>query len=180
MYKSTNGRQWYEASGWNSSTNEISHRFWYGITCHDNTSDIKSIVLPSNNLDGFLPSNIWKIRNFFSLCTLGNPRLRERIGDFRFGNMSKLLIISFKATSISGDIPKDIVKLTSLQFILGCPMNGEGFSGRLPENTGNMTELRVLCLGGSNLTGEIPGSISRLENICYSFFILFVLVWSSP
>ena len=27
MYKSTNGRQWYEASGWNSSTNEISHCF---------------------------------------------------------------------------------------------------------------------------------------------------------
>ena len=180
IYKSTNGRQWYEASGWNSSTNEISHRFWYGITCHDNTSYIKSIVLPSNNLDGFLPSNIWKIRNLFSLCTLGNPRLQGRIGDFLFGNMSKLFIISFKTTSISGDIPKDIVKLTSLQFILGCPMNGEGFSGRLPENTGNMTELRVLCLGGSNLTGEIPGSISRLENICYSFFILFVLVWSSP
>ena len=54
MYKSTNGRQWYEASGWNSSTNEISHCFWYGITCHDNTSYIKSIVLPYNNLDGFL------------------------------------------------------------------------------------------------------------------------------
>ncbi|CAH3144998.1 unnamed protein product [Porites lobata] len=43
-----------EASGWNSSTNEISHCFWYGITCHDNTSYIKSIVLPYNNLDGFL------------------------------------------------------------------------------------------------------------------------------
>ena len=122
-------------------------------------------MLPYNNLDGFLPSNIWKIRNLFSLCTLGNPRLRGRIGDFLFGNMSKLLIISFKTTSISGDVPKDIVKLTSLQFILGCPMNGKGFSGRLPENIGNMTELRGLCLGGSNLTGEIPRSISRLEKL---------------
>lgn len=44
-------------------------------------------------------------------------------------------------------------------------MNGEGFSGRLPENRGNMTEFRVLCLGGSNLTGEIPRSISRLEKL---------------
>ena len=117
------------------------------------------------NLNGFLPSNIWKIRNLFSLCTLENPRLRGRIGDFLFDNMSKLLIISFKTTSISGDIPKDIVKLTSLQFILGCPMNGEGFSGRLPENIGNMTELRGLCLGGTNLTGEIPRSISRLYDL---------------
>ena len=79
--------------------------------------------------------------------------------------MSKLLIISFKTTSISGDIPKDIVKLTSLQFILGCPTNGEGFSSRLPENIGNMAELRGLCLGESNLTGEIPRSISRLYDL---------------
>ena len=164
IYKSTNGQQWYEASGWNSSSNEIFHCSWYGITCHNNTSYIKSIVLPYNNLDGFLPSNIWKIRNLFSLCTPGNPRLRGRIGDFLFGNMSKLLTISFNTASISGDIPKDIAKLTSLQNFLGCPMNGAGFSGRLPENIGNMTELRVLCLEG-HVTGEIPRSISRLEKL---------------
>ena len=45
-------------------------------------------------------------------------------------------------------------------------MNGAGFSGRLPENIGNMTELRVLCLGG-HVTGEIPRSISRLEKLYY-------------
>ena len=164
IYKSTNGQQWYEASGWNSSSNEIPYCSWYGITCHYNTSYVKSIVLPYNNLDGFLPSNIWKIRNLFSLCTPGNPRLRGRIGDFLFGNMSKLLTISFTPTSISGDIPKDVAKLTSLQNFLGCPMYGAGFSGRLPENIGNMTELRVLCLEG-NVTGEIPRNISRLERL---------------
>ena len=102
IYKSTNGQQWYEASGWNSSSNEVSHCSWYGITCHNSTSYIKSIVLPYNNLDGFLPSTIWKKRNLFSLCTPGNPRLRGRISDFLFGNMSKLLTISLNTASISG------------------------------------------------------------------------------
>ena len=167
IYTSTNGQEWYEKSGWNSSTNATSHCSWYGITCHGNTSYIKTIVLAYNNLDGFLPSNIWKIRNLFALCTPGNPNLRGRIADFLFGNMSNLLTVVFNAASIAGDIPKDIVKMKSLQNFLGCIMNGDGFSGSLPEDIGNMTELRVLCLGGNNLRGRIPSSISSLKKLWY-------------
>ncbi|KAJ7382422.1 hypothetical protein OS493_035071 [Desmophyllum pertusum] len=163
IYTSTNGQQWYESSGWNSST---SHCSWYGITCHNNTY-IKTIVLPYNNLDGSLPSNLWKIRNLFSLCMPGNPSLRGRIGDFLFGNMSQLLTLVFSTSSVAGDIPPDIVNMRSLQRFLGSPMDGEGFSGRLPEDLGNMIELRALSLGGNNLTGQIPRSISRLEKLWY-------------
>ena len=163
IYTSTNGQQWYERKGWNSST---SHCSWYGITCHSNTY-IKTIVLAYNNLDGSLPSNLWKIRNLMSLCTPGNPRLRGRIGDFFSANMTKLLTVVFNAASISGNIPQDIVKMRNLQNFLGCVMDGEGFTGRLPEDIGNMTELRVLCLGGNNLTGQIPRSISRLKKLYY-------------
>ena len=163
IYKSTNGHKWFKRNGWNSSK---SHCSWYGITCHNNTY-IKTIVLAYNNLDGSLPSNLWKIRNLMSLCTPGNPRLRGRIGDFLSANMSKLLSAVFNAASISGNIPQDLVKLRNLQNFLGCIMDGEGLTGRLPEDMGNMTELRVLCLGGNNLTGQIPRSISRLKRLWY-------------
>ncbi|KAL9987500.1 hypothetical protein ACROYT_G001820 [Oculina patagonica] len=163
IYTSTNGHQWYERDGWNSST---SHCSWYGITCHNN-SYIKTIVLAYNNLDGSLPSNLWKIRNLMSLCTTGNPRLQGRIGDFLFGNMSKLLTVNFNGASIAGDIPKEIVQLINLQNFLGNNMDGEGFTGRLPEDIGNMTELRFLSLGGNNLSGQIPRSISRLKKLWY-------------
>ena len=163
LYTSTNGQQWYDSGGWNSSK---SHCSWYGITCYNN-SYVRTIVLAYNNLDGVLPSNLWRIRNLLSLCTPGNPRLRGRIGDFLFGNMSNLLSIVFNAASISGEIPKDIVQLNKLNIFLGCVMNGEGFSGNLPEDVGNMTELRLLCLGGNKFTGRIPSSISRLRRLWY-------------
>ncbi|XP_068716350.1 putative leucine-rich repeat-containing protein DDB_G0281931 [Montipora foliosa] len=167
IYNSTNGQEWYERRGWLSSTNDTSHCSWYGITCHGNTAHIKTIVLAYNNLNGFLPSNIWKIRNLFSLCTPGNPSLRGTISDFLFANMSNLLTVSFNAASISGNIPEGIVKMKNLQNFLGCIMNGDGFTGHLPRNIGNMTELRLLCLGGNNLTGQIPKSISRLKKLRY-------------
>lgn len=163
IYEATNGKQWYNTTAWNSST---THCAWYGITCHNNTY-VKTIVLAYNNLDGSLPSNLWKIRNLMALCTPGNPRLRGRIGDFLFGNMSKLLTVVLNAASISGDIPQDIAKLSYLQNFLGCTMHGDGFTGRLPDNIGNMTELRLLCLGGNRLKGQIPRSISRLNKLYY-------------
>ncbi|KAJ7389322.1 hypothetical protein OS493_032176 [Desmophyllum pertusum] len=165
IYASTNGQQWFNTSGWMNSPKETSHCSWYGITCHNNTSYIKAVVLAYNNLDGRLPSNLWKIRNLLSLCTPGNPRLRGRIGDFLFGNMSKLLTVVFNAASIAGNIPEDLAQLRSLQNFQGCNMDGEGFTGRLPEDIGNMTELRALCLGGNSLTGQIPRSISRLKKL---------------
>ena len=167
IYSSTNGKQWYQTSGWNSSNNNTSHCTWYGITCHNDTSYVKAIVLAYNNLEGSLPNNIWKIRNLFSLCVPGNPRLRGHIGDFLFGNMTKLITVHFSASSISGDIPQEIVKMSNLQNFLGCIMKGNGLTGHLPEDIGNMTELRVLCLGGNKLTGQIPRSISKLRNLWY-------------
>ena len=167
LYFSTNGQQWYETSGWNGTTNNTFHCSWYGITCHNNTSYIKSIMLGYNNLDGSLPSNIWKIRNLFSLCIPGNPNLRGSLGDLIFGNTSNLLTVSFNAASITGHIPDDIIRLIKLQNFLGCDMNGDGFSGPLPEDIGNMTELRLLCLGGNNFIGEIPRSVSKLKRLFY-------------
>ena len=167
IYARTNGRGWFRSSGWNDSAVGTSHCSWYGLTCHPNTSYVKTIVLAYNNLNGSLPSNIWKIRNLFSLCVPGNPDLGGDIKDFLFGNMSDLLTVVFNGASFTGNIPNEIAKWTNLQNFLGCLMRGAGFSGHLPQDIGNMTELRLLCLGGNNFSGQIPTSIARLKKLKY-------------
>ena len=167
IYARANGRGWFMSSGWNDSTMGAHHCSWYGVTCHPNTSYVKTITLAYNNLNGSFPSNIWKIRNLFSLCVPGNPHLHGNIKDLLFGNMSNLLTVVLVGSSLTGNIPDEFAKMTNLQNFAGCLMKGAGFSGHLPDDIGNMTELRFLCLEGNNLTGKIPRSISRSKRLRY-------------
>ena len=167
IYARTNWRGWFRSSGWNDLIVGASHCSWYGVTCHPNTSYVKTITLAYNNLNGSLPSNIWKIRNLFSLCVPGNPDLHGNIKDLLFGNMSSLLTVALIGSSITGNIPDEFTKMTNLQNFVGCLMKGAGFYGQLPNDIGNMTELRLLCLEGNKFTGQIPRSISRLKRLFY-------------
>jgi Leucine-rich repeat (LRR) protein len=164
IYHTTNGQYWYNQSGW-SNQNETSHCYWYGISCHNNTSYVKSIVLAFNNLDGFLPSHLWKLRNLLSLCTPGNPKLHGRMEDFIFANMSKIQMMIINGASINGRIPEAVGNLYLLQKLFACGMSGQGLSGNLPENLGNMTELWLVCLSDNSFTGQIPRSISKLKKL---------------
>ena len=167
IYARANGRGWFMSSGWNDSTMGAHHCSWYGVTCHTNTSHVKTLALPYNNLNGSLPSNIWKIRNLLSFCVPGNPDLHGNIKDLLYGNMSNLLTVVLLGSSLTGNIPDEFAKMKNLQNFAGCLMKGTGFSGHLPEDIGNMTELRFLCLEGNNFTGKIPRSISRLKKLRY-------------
>lgn len=166
IYHTTNGCNWYNQSGW-STPNETSHCYWYGISCHSNTSYVMSIVLAYNNLDGFLPRSLWKMRNLLSLCIPGNPNVYGSMEGFIFANMSKLQIIHVNGASINERIPEAVGNLSLLQKFFATGINGNGLSGNLPENIGNMKELWLLGIGGNSFTGEIPRTISQLRRLRY-------------
>ena len=106
-------------------------------------------------------------RNLFSLCVPGNSDLQGDIKDLLFGNMSSLLTVELMGSSLTGNIPEKFVKLKNLQNFIGCLMKGAGFSGHLPHDMGNITEMRVLCLEGNSFSGRIPRSISPLKRLTY-------------
>lgn len=166
IYHAANGHNWYNQSGW-STPNVTSHCFWYGISCHSNTSYVMSIVLAYNNLEGFLPKSLWKIRNLLSLCIPGNKNVYGKMENFIFANMSKLQIIHLNGLSIKGEIPEAVGNLSMLQKLFATGMNGNGLSGNLPRNIGSMKELWLLGIGGNSFTGQIPRTISQLGRLKY-------------
>ena len=165
LYNATRGHQWCNNTGWLDPS--VHHCSWYGITCYENASYVKSIQLAFNNLNGFLPGNLWRLRNLLALCPGNNPGLGGQMKEFLFPNMTKLLAVYIKGTSYSGHIPSDIVKLVYLQNLFVCNMEGEKLSGPLPEDLGNMTELRFLGIAGNKFEGNIPRSIRKLSKLYY-------------
>ena len=162
-----------EGPGWNNKTNwrnnNVSHCLWYGVTC-DNTSHsyVISLSLVQNNLRGTLPKNLWKLRNLQGLCIYGNSRLSGKVDEVLSANMTALLRLDLAFNRLSGTIPGEIFpKMKSLVKIQLCCQMGEGLSGGLPKDVGNLTELQVISLGQNQINGSIPQSIGRLTKLWF-------------
>ena len=165
LYHTTSGHRWCNNTGWLNSS--VHHCSWYGITCYKDAPYVRTIQLAFNNLNGSLPDNLWKLRNLLSLCPNDNPALGGQFTEFVHSNMSKLLVLSIARTSYSGQIPSAITKLVRLWILLACDMVGEKLHGTLPVDLGNMTELRLLAIGGNKFEGSIPKSLRNLSKLSY-------------
>ena len=162
VYHSTSGHQWCNNTGWLNSS--MHHCSWKGITCYENAPYVKVVWLAFNNLNGSLPDNLWKLRNLLALCPTANPSLGGQFSEFIHSNMTKLMRLSIALTNYTGQIPSAITKLFRLQSLYACNMVGEGLNGTLPEDLGNMYELRGLGIGGNKFEGNVPniGNLSKL------------------
>merc|ERR1712159_966800 len=62
LHKSTNGASWHRKDGWGSG--DICT--WFGVECtHDppGTSQVYSVSLPKNNLEGSVPETVSKLKS---------------------------------------------------------------------------------------------------------------------
>ena len=168
LYNSTDGKtSWITKTHWNTST---PHCSWYGITCLNESGYIISINLIRNNLTGKHPRSLWRLRNLLGLCTGSNPKLTGEITDFIFANMTKLIRIEISYCNLRGKLPEYIAKLTKLVKIQLCCQIGEGLTGLIPTDIGNLTELLVLSIGENDFSGTIPKSIGKLSKLYFLDF----------
>ena len=167
LFNQTEGPRWNNKTNWRN--NNVSHCLWYGVTC-DNTSHsyVISLSLVQNNLRGTLSKNLWKLRNLQGLCVYGNSRLSGNVDEVLSANMTALLRLDLAFNRLSGTIPGEILpKMKSLVKIQLCCQIGEGLSGGLPKDVGNLTELQVISLGQNQINGSIPHSIGRLTKLWF-------------
>ena len=166
IFHQTAGDDWNNHTHWTNDS--VSHCFWYGITCEHTNHYVISIDLTNNHLVGTLPRSLWKLRNLQGLCIGNNRGLLGHPSEILSANMTTLLRVDLAFNHLSGKIPGEIlVKMKSLVKIQLCCQTGEGLTGKIPNNIGNLRELQVLSLGENRLYGSIPKSFEKLKKLWF-------------
>uniref|UniRef100_A0A804IHW1 Leucine-rich repeat-containing N-terminal plant-type domain-containing protein n=1 Tax=Musa acuminata subsp. malaccensis TaxID=214687 RepID=A0A804IHW1_MUSAM len=137
------------------------------------TSNSFVLDLSSNDLIGSLPSSLG---NFSAMIEIQNDTwsvlhvdnyyysesilltTKGEIADYTTV-LSLVTFIDLSNNHLSGEIPKELIKLLGLRFL---NLSNNHLTGRIPEKIGDMKQLESLDLSVNNLTGEIPSSLSAL------------------
>ncbi|XWS16076.1 hypothetical protein CRYUN_Cryun34aG0054500 [Craigia yunnanensis] len=82
--------------------------------------------------------------------------------------MSRLVSLSIAQNDFSGPIPKELGNLTELNMLA---FGTNNFSGTLPPELGNLVNLEQIYMDSCGLGGEIPSTLANLVNL--------QIVWSS-
>jgi len=183
FYDSTGGIEWKEKNNWKEDS--VSVCDWYGVHCASEdysggSKVVKQIHLPSNNLSGTVPPQI------FGLTHLEMLNIRENPIDFEFhgiGEAEMLKELYLDSTNISDidgigeakylktlhlqqnkfrglTIPDELFDLKNLKHLY---LSDGGFGGMLSPKFGNLSSLEDFYCHGNDLIGTIPTEIGQLK-----------------
>ncbi|XP_062094612.1 probable leucine-rich repeat receptor-like serine/threonine-protein kinase At3g14840 isoform X1 [Humulus lupulus] len=125
----------------------------------NNECHIQSFSFSEQNLDGKLPSSLWK------LPYLKEVDLRR---NFLSGSIppewgsTKLERLAISVNNLSGPIPAELGNITTLKYL---NMESNLFSETIPYELGKLVNLEYLSLNANNLTGQFPLSLTNLSKL---------------
>jgi len=116
LYNSTNGDDWVYREGWKTAplasdgfAASGTEGTWEGITVTSN--HVTSILLPSNGLEGAIPSSFGDLR-YIEFLNLNYNKISGSIPS-GLGNMTKMTNLLLMGNTLTGSIPAEITNLTS-------------------------------------------------------------------
>lgn len=118
---------------------------------------LEKLRLPSNRLTGSIPASIGSLHRL-EILRLDGSSLTGSIPP-EIMNLSRLRILFL--TGLSGQIPRDIGRLTNLESL----WLGSHLTGTIPDSIGDLSRLKDLNLRANKLTGSIPESIGKLSRL---------------
>jgi len=135
------------------------------VTCNDkNVIGVKFIGNRCFDFDEDLEGAIDKLASLenlesFELSSLGYWCKYPK----NFPKLKKLKTLIIKDNSeFSGTLPEDIIQLTNLETL---EISNNRYSGSIPSSYAKLTKLKSLSLNNNLLTGYIPYSFSQLQNL---------------
>ncbi|KAM4106581.1 hypothetical protein ACB094_04G075200 [Castanea mollissima] len=120
---------------------------------------ITHIQLKRLNLSGVLPADFRNLTNLQELDLSFNYISGSIPSSF---SQLPLVILSLSGNRLSGEIPKGIGEIGSLEELV---LEANQLDGHLPENLGNLSNLKRLVLSANNFTGTIPETFGKLTNL---------------
>ncbi|KAM3355998.1 MDIS1-interacting receptor like kinase 2 [Capsicum galapagoense] len=151
-----------------------------------NLTNLTTLHLFRNNLSGTIPPEIGKLISLQTL-DINTNRLSGELPD-SISDLSELKLISLYTNNFSGSVPKDFGKnsplLSSASFanntftgelppglcnqnLEELTINGNKFSGKLPDCLKNCTGLKRVRLEGNNLSGNLAEAFGVHQNLVF-------------
>ncbi|RHN57155.1 putative protein kinase RLK-Pelle-LRR-XII-1 family [Medicago truncatula] len=122
---------------------------------------LTELLLGINNLVGTVPSSLGNISSLQRLI-LGRNQLEGTI-PYTLGRLQNLIDLTLSSNHLSGEIPHSLYNLSNIQYLV---LAGNQLFGRLPSNMNLVfPSLKEFLVGGNNLSGTFPSSISNLTEL---------------
>ena len=156
FFHATGGPRWLNKANW-GTTRPISE--WKGVTVNK-AGHIVKLTLPSNNLQGSIPTTLYYLEALREL----DLRLNQLCGPIpdTMGHMRQLTHVYLQSNRLSGRIPECMGELVQLQLLdLRCNQ----LSDHVPRSLGNLRRLKYLGLK-SNLLKSRPIELQQLVPWC--------------
>ncbi|XP_028785005.1 probable leucine-rich repeat receptor-like serine/threonine-protein kinase At3g14840 [Neltuma alba] len=122
--------------------------------CH-----VVNITLKKQSLRGKLPPELVRLP-YLSVIDLSRNYLSGSI-PLSWASLN-LRHISLLGNRLTGEIPVELTKITTLQRLV---LEFNQFSGNLPPELGNLLQIEGLVLTSNNFTGDIPPTFAKLTNL---------------
>ncbi|XP_031115790.1 probable LRR receptor-like serine/threonine-protein kinase At3g47570 [Ipomoea triloba] len=126
-----------------------------------NATSLEVLELAGNNFGGFLPTSITNLSTNLIHLSLHTNQISGNIPR-EISNLISLQTLLLHDNKISGEIPPEIGYLGNLRILF---LFENKFFGKIPSALGNLTLLLKLRLGRNYLHDTIPASMGKCQNL---------------
>jgi Secretion system C-terminal sorting domain/Leucine rich repeat len=148
LYNSTDGPNWKQKTNWLTSAPLST---WHGVSLTTNGSNVFTLYLNSNKLNGTLPISLGNLSKLYEL-DLSVNQLKDTIPS-TFGNFSQLQSLYLNNNQLTGSIPISLGLLPNLWTLY---LSKNRLKGTIPHTFGTNQFLSLLYLDNNQLTGGLP------------------------
>jgi len=153
FFESTRGEDWTRNDNWLSDTSVCS---WFGVKCNNQSENIE-LILPSNQLNGYLDQNAFSNFQHMTKIDLSGNFL---YGDLNsFPNIMELQSLNLSKNQFKGTIPNILGRFPALEELI---LNGNDLSWFNPFGYEN---LRILDLSDNVIAGTVQYDLPKLWNL---------------